>query len=395
MAMVNPEPESRRQSAADLARAHGRPSLRHEGRQLALDYGDGIAFTLHPLWLRERTQEKSAFDPVSRQRLFEPAGLDLDVAIDDITRSAAGRITILFSDGHAATFDPDRLIDEAALDRSNDGLPAIVHWDRATEQQPPVAFCDLDEDAGLLEAVTCFLQYGFVLIGDAPVAPGTLKTIAEKFGVIRRTNFGELFEIRTEPAAEDLAYTAQSLPPHTDNPYRRPVPGIQLLHALVNTADGGLSTLVDGAYVVEALRQSAPEAFDILARTPVRFRYEGPGAILEDWAAMIELDSAGGFRSIRFSSRVDYVPALPPGELDRYFAARQHFSRMLNDARFRHVFRLEAGMAVMFDNARLLHGRTAFDPASGARHYQGCYIDHDGPHSLFRRLGGAAGRTSP
>jgi gamma-butyrobetaine dioxygenase len=40
----------------------------------------------------------------------------------------------------------------------------------------------------------------------------------------------------------------------------------------------------------------------------------------------------------------------------------------------------------MFDNCRLLHGRSAFDPSEGLRHLQGCYIDIDGPRSLYRVL---------
>jgi gamma-butyrobetaine dioxygenase len=40
----------------------------------------------------------------------------------------------------------------------------------------------------------------------------------------------------------------------------------------------------------------------------------------------------------------------------------------------------------MMDNRRLLHGRTAFDPREGLRHLQGCYIDLDGPRSLYRVL---------
>ena len=40
----------------------------------------------------------------------------------------------------------------------------------------------------------------------------------------------------------------------------------------------------------------------------------------------------------------------------------------------------------MFDNCRLLHGRTGFDPSEGLRHLQGCYIDIDGPRSLWRVL---------
>ena len=37
------------------------------------------------------------------------------------------------------------------------------------------------------------------------------------------------------------------LAPHTDNPYRNPVPCIQLLHCIENEVSGGLSTLVDGS----------------------------------------------------------------------------------------------------------------------------------------------------
>ena len=41
----------------------------------------------------------------------------------------------------------------------------------------------------------------------------------------------------------------------------------------------------------------------------------------------------------------------------------------------------------MFDNNRIVHGRTAFDPEEGPRRLIGCYIDRDGPRSLYRVLG--------
>jgi gamma-butyrobetaine dioxygenase len=41
------------------------------------------------------------------------------------------------------------------------------------------------------------------------------------------------------------------------------------------------------------------------------------------------------------------------------------------------VFRLEPGDLVLFDNERVLHGRTGF-AGYGARHLQGCYADRDG-----------------
>jgi gamma-butyrobetaine dioxygenase len=38
----------------------------------------------------------------------------------------------------------------------------------------------------------------------------------------------------------------------------------------------------------------------------------------------------------------------------------------------------------MMDNARLLHGRSAFQAAQGARHLQGCYMDADDILSAVR-----------
>jgi gamma-butyrobetaine dioxygenase len=69
-----------------------------------------------------------------------------------------------------------------------------------------------------------------------------------------------------------------------------------------------------------------------------------------------------------------------------YFRARKAFDHLLRSPQFEVRFLLEPGDLMMMDNRRLLHGRTAFDPREGLRHLQGCYIDLDGPRSLYRVL---------
>jgi gamma-butyrobetaine dioxygenase len=196
-----------------------------------------------------------------------------------------------------------------------------------------------------------------------------------------------LFDVRSVPGACDLAYTSLHLDPHTDNPYRQPVPGIQLLHCLVNDAQGGLSTLVDGLAVAEHLRAHAPDEFAILARVQIRFRYRDVATDLAAQAPILALDPGGRFAAIHYSPRLDYVPLLSFEELDRFYAARRALDHLLRSEKFERRFRLGAGDLIMFDNQRLLHGRTEFDPSSGLRHLQGCYIDADGPRSLYRVLG--------
>jgi gamma-butyrobetaine dioxygenase len=191
-------------------------------------------------------------------------------------------------------------------------------------------------------------------------------------------------DVRSTDAASDLAYTSLPLDPHTDNPYRDPVPGVQLLHCLVNETSGGLSTLVDGFAAARALETRDPEAFALLSRTPVRFRYQDETTELVASAVPIERDVHGGLVAIHFSPRLDFVPLGPPDELERYYRARRALDHLLRSPEFEIRFLLAAGELLMMDNRRLLHGRTGFDPAEGVRHLQGCYIDIDGPRSLYR-----------
>ena len=104
----------------------------------------------------------------------------------------------------------------------------------------------LDADASLRAALHDLIANGMIVVDGAP-SEGTVLDVAGRFGYVRETNFGRMFDVRTVPDSNDLAYRAMALGPHTDNPYREPVPGIQLLHCLVNETAGGLSTLVDAS----------------------------------------------------------------------------------------------------------------------------------------------------
>ncbi len=232
-----------------------------------------------------------------------------------------------------------------------------------------------------------FFRTGFCVLTETPTTPGSLEAIAERFGYVRDTNFGPLFDVRTKRRPVDLAYTGRALAAHADNPYRRPVPGIQMLHCLETTVDGGLSTLVDGAALVERLADEMPEEARLLERVPVCFAYESDRSMLEAAAPIIERGRDGRLACLRFSPRLDYVPPLAPEELTLFYRGRRRLAELAADPAFEIRFRLEPGMLLMMDNLRLLHGRTAFDGGAGERHLQGCYIDHDGPESLYRVLG--------
>jgi len=353
-------------------------------RELAIELDDGQRFSLHPIWLRERCRDAASMDLRTGQRLHDPSDLDPALAVTAVTEAGSGRYRVRFSDGHEAEFLAGELLAEASLAPAGHDLPEPRLWDAKTGEVRRHAWTDKPDDAELHRWLRQFLEAGFIVFSGVPVRPAAIFAVGTAFGFTRETNFGALFDVRSTAEASDLAYTSLPLDPHTDNPYRDPVPGVQLLHCLVNETTGGLSTLVDGFAAARALEARDPEAFALLTRTPVRFRYQDASTELVASAVPIERDAAGGLVAIHFSPRLDFVPLQPPAQLDAYYRARRAFDHLLRSPEFEIRFLLAAGDLLMMDNRRLLHGRTGFDPAEGVRHLQGCYIDIDGPRSLYR-----------
>ncbi|MDZ7826936.1 MAG: TauD/TfdA family dioxygenase [Gammaproteobacteria bacterium] len=133
--------------------------------------------------------------------------------------------------------------------------------------------------------------------------------VGRHFGHVKETNFGRYFEVYSRPTGNDLAYRSVALGPHTDNPYRSPVPGIQLLHCLVNETSGGLSTLADSLKVLERLRSEYPDGYELLKTTPVRFRFVDAGTELVTHRTMIRTDDAGEPTGVHYSPRLDALTA--------------------------------------------------------------------------------------
>lgn len=360
-------------------RDHPTPTLR-------LHMDGAVPIDLHPLWLRERCRSASSVDARTGQRLYNPSDLDPALALAGVRRSGPDQISVTFSDGVESHFNEQDLLGEAGMRPGHDGLPALIAWDASLNPMPEAQWQEQPGDALRLDIVSKFLRYGFVILHGVPQIDQALFQVAESFGFVRDTNFGRLFNVRSIPNANDLAYSSLSLDPHTDNPYREPAPGIQLLHCLTNQTSGGLSTLVDGFACAEALRQRDANAYRLLTKVQSRFRFQDVDAEHVAWAPHLKLDENGVFQAVHFSPRLDFSPLLPAAELQAFYDARRHLDSLLKAAEFEIRFRLDDGDLVMFDNRRLLHGRTSFDTQEGIRHLQGCYIDSDGPRSLYRVL---------
>ena len=124
-------------------------------------------------------------------------------------------------------------------------------------------------------------RYGFALLHQVPVEKGQVAAVGDRLGHVRVTNYGRLFDVVSLPNPNNLAFTAVGLGVHTDNPYRDPTPGLQLLHCLESDAPGGETMLVDGFRAAEELRRRHPEDFAVLARLPLSFHFADANADLK------------------------------------------------------------------------------------------------------------------
>lgn len=339
---------------------------------------------LPALWLRERSQDAAHLDPYTHQRLFDPHQLDDDLQLVAARAEDDHTARLAFSDGYDDVFDLSRLRDEFD---AGDGLPAVHAWDSDIAlDDARVDWTGLGEPLALRAVVETFLRFGFIVLQNVPTDSERILEVARTFGHVRETNFGRYFEVYSRPRSNDLAYRPVPLGPHTDNPYREPVPGIQLLHCLINETRGGWSTLVDSLSVVSRVEREDPEGYELLAETPVRFHFTDENERLVERRPLIQRDAMGRVTGVHYSPRLDYLPLLDTDKLRKYHRARRRLGELFADPRYELQFPLAAGELMMFDNSRVLHGRTSYDPTEGYRHLQGCYIDLDGPRSLYRRL---------
>ena len=346
---------------------------------------DGVKKEIHPFWLRERVNGDKFVDIKTKQRLFDPTQIQEDIKINVINLSN-NYLEVTFNDGVSTKLSIQDLIKEFS---SNDFIKLIkkVEWDSSLDDLNIFEFKEnLFEQEEMYDALVSFYKYGFVIFKNVPIRDNFLINFANSIGSVRRTNFGEFFNVRSKPNPNDLAYTSLPLAPHTDNPYRNPVPCIQMLHCIENNVEGGLSTLVDGFTVTEKLKEYFPKYYKILSEVKVRFQFVDKNIVLEDWAEMIRVDEHGKFKQVRFSPRLDFVPLLEVDKLELYYNARKKISELYNSDKYRIQFKLSPGNLLMMDNYRLLHGRTAYDANEGDRFLQGCYIDYDSTDGKLKHL---------
>ncbi len=342
------------------------------------------------LWLRDNCPCAQCRDPSSHQKLFQLLDLSNDVEILDIVeRDDTIEITFL-PDRHHSIYSREWLQSQSGqlLSRRNEDGKQLWRADDIDLTALKTTWTKYRADnLERLRVLRGVERLGLALIEGTPATADTVVDVVATFGFVRETNYGKLFDVRIEPDPTNLAFTGLAITPHTDNPYRDPVPTLQLLHCLENSVEGGESGLVDGFLAASILREEDPHSFEVLSRTSVNFAWSDARHSLRATRPLIEVDEHDRVRSVRFNNRSMQALRLEYDHIVRFYASYRRFAEILSRPELELTFRLDPGDCLIFDNTRTLHSRTAFEELStGGRHLQGCYADLDGLASAVEVL---------
>jgi gamma-butyrobetaine dioxygenase len=126
----------------------------------------------------------------------------------------------------------------------------------------------------------------------------------------------------------------------------------------------------------------------VLTQTAVPFLYRSNNAELYAERPLIQLSLSDEVSAVHYNSRSIAPLRLGAREAERFYSAYRRFASVLRDPRFQLRFMLRDGDLAVFDNQRILHGRTAFSSSRYPRHLRGCYLTRDSVYSeaaLLRR----------
>ena len=350
---------------------------------LKIIWSDGEESKFNFMWLRDNCP--TAHDKNSRHRMFNILNVSDKLNPKKYVVNSDGKLEIEWSEGdHTSYFDQKWLRENCyTLKHKAKYISPYTLWNSSLQNNLDSIIIDHDEiissDEGLIKWLELLHKKGIAIVKNSPTEKESAFPVLNRISHTRETFFKTPFEVINIPKPNNSAYTAHGLRNHMDLPWFENPPGYQFLHCLINAAEGGDSSAVDGFAVSEYLKQNEKETFDTLVNVYLKFRDKDYTQVLlrSFHAPAISLTKDGDYNDIRFSVATMDALDCHPDEMDKVYNAHRRFGNLLHDDNFQIKFRLEPGDIFSFNNRRILHGRTAFDPNSGHRHLQGYYMDRD------------------
>ncbi|KHN94981.1 Taurine catabolism dioxygenase TauD/TfdA [Metarhizium album ARSEF 1941] len=367
-------------------------------KHVLIQDGPGAApRALRPVNLRDSCICPACKDASSGQKSFASTEIPSNIEISSVRPTDAG-LGIRFSNDMPRLPDHETLLawhHLRAPRKRNPSSPAskstilartgVQYWDAATlpKHMRKIDYADfMAGGAPFWDVVIDLCRLGIVYLKNVPRDESSVVLITTRIANIRETLYGRTFDVRAKPDAENVAYTSGYLGLHQDLCYLRPPPMIQVLHCMDNSCSGGESLFSDGERVGRLLWpfvSAGAGRMASLAEHKVPYQYDKHGHFYHADRSVVDGDG-GRFRGVYWSPPFQggytdgNAEATAGDDMTAWIEAARVFEALVSDGRAVHRHKMAEGECVLFDNLRVMHGRTAFDAArGGARWLRGAY----------------------
>ncbi|XP_077290144.1 gamma-butyrobetaine dioxygenase [Arctopsyche grandis] len=351
------------------------------------------------VWLRDNCQCEKCFHVESKSRIINWKYFDVNTKPSDV-QLTKDNIEIKWDDGHLSTFNLKWLHERSFNKSDRKNYTENVYklkkkqWSKNQFDSIFKKFkydCLINENEELKRWLESLSIYGVALVTDVPSSSDSCRRLASRVEFIKRTHYGEEFEVKAKPGTTNVAYLASNLQLHTDLPYYEYKPGTNLLHCITQSnSSGGENLLCDGLHVADQIRRNKPANYQML--TDVQVEWEDYGE--EDGnkfhsmyrSPVICLDKNGDVARINYSTpqRGSHLDVSVDG-VKPWYESLKIFTDLIHEESAH--YKMSEGEMLCFDNRRLLHGRTEYsDTDQNVRRVIGAYVDWDFINSRLRVL---------
>ncbi len=352
-------------------------------------WSDGKRSTFHPIWLRDNCRCEDCGDPSIGYRKLRLTDLELGSRPQSI-ETTDSEMQLRWEDGHHSIYPSAWLRTHAYDDelRASRVFKPLL-WNHAFRDNPPLFdYAEIDaDDAGLLKALQQVRDFGLCLIRNAPAEAGIAEALALRFGYPQESNFGRVQDLLFDPGKRSIANDVKALKPHTDEPYRASPPGLLLFHCIANDQSGaGSSLFMDGSEIAETLRRHDPDGFAALCNCaqPYRRHFADDVDLITEFS-VLNVDEFGNLCGIRLNDRVAAPLSIPPDQVETYYRGLRYLLELAETDSLMLKTTLQPGDIAIFDNHRILHGRSDLT-INGQRWLQWVQIERGDFHSSLRIL---------
>lgn len=350
---------------------------------VAVTWYDGHLSYFHHGWLRENCPSPTSRHPTSMERLIHPLSIPVTIQPLSVSLDSHGALAIIWPTanqqstdaGHRSLYTPGWLRAHCYTLSPEPGNALATPISKGREPLRGDWQSLMDNEEHFFKWLSNMDEMGWSVVSGVPNEDGACIKFGQKIGVIRSSNFGFSFDVRSKPNPNSNAYTSYYLPLHTDMPHYELPPGFQLLHCRINSASGGESLLSDGLNVAIKLKESHPDAYNILCSETIPYRFQDADSDYTARHPLIECDHHKIPRYINWSNSTSAPLDVPPSRMEKMREAIRLFVAQLEHPDHLITIKLQPGEMLAFNNRRILHGRNGFDTSSGDRFFQGCYLD--------------------